>query len=148
MQVANSIIRKYRECDLDDVLRIWLKGNLEAHPFISSSYWKRYLGMMPTALSQANVVVYEIKDKVVVFAGMSGCYIEGLFVMKEYQGRGIGHSIMSHLKSNNSNICLRVYEKNLKAINFYSSEEFKVIEHTLDEETTEKEFIMCWQSQL
>ena len=33
------MIRKYQKSDLDALMQIWLKGNLDAHDFIDPSYW-------------------------------------------------------------------------------------------------------------
>lgn len=37
------MIRRLEEKDLEEVARIWLDSNIEAHSFISETYWRRKL---------------------------------------------------------------------------------------------------------
>ena len=34
------MIRMFDACDLDQVMELWLNGNIEAHDFIPRNYWE------------------------------------------------------------------------------------------------------------
>lgn len=33
------MIRQFQKSDIEQIMKIWLNGNLDAHPFISKEYW-------------------------------------------------------------------------------------------------------------
>ena len=34
------MIRKFRETDLDSIMKLWLETNISAHDFIDEKYWQ------------------------------------------------------------------------------------------------------------
>lgn len=44
------IIRDFQPNDLDQVMKIWLEGNLNAHPFVDRKYWINNFEMVRDAL--------------------------------------------------------------------------------------------------
>ena len=138
------MIRKFRNADLSQVLDIWLEGNLQAHSFITASYWKNNVGFVSSALPKACVYVYEEKGIVIAFVGLEENHIAGLFVKEEYRSRGIGHSLLDFIKHVYGSLTLCVYEKNLRALNFYKNEEFEVVDRKIDSAVEEAEYMMKW----
>ena len=58
--------------------------------------------------------------------------IDKLYVYKQYHGKGIGKYILNIGHQNNyKSICLDVWDKNLKAIEFYKKNGFKNVDKTL-----------------
>ena len=55
----------------DDVLRIWLDVNREAHDFIPCSYWEKSIRNMKKELSDLNIYVYEANGVVKGFVKMT-----------------------------------------------------------------------------
>ncbi|SJZ57578.1 Acetyltransferase (GNAT) family protein [Pilibacter termitis] len=87
-----TVIRKIiniNEKQLEELLNIWLYSNLEAHSFIPDKYWYQNLLFVKEALVSAEIYSYIDKDKIIGFIGLSNNYIAGLFVNKDYRGRGI-----------------------------------------------------------
>ena len=111
------MIRELRKVDINKVAEIWLDTNIKTHYFISAQYWKSNFELVKELLLQATVYVYEDKQEIQGFIGLSNEYIEGIFVSAE----------------------------NTRAISFYQREGFEIQYSGLDEATGEKDYVMAWQ---
>ena len=69
------MIRKLRKADINKVADIWLDTNIKAHYFIPAQYWKRNFDLVKELLLQATVYVYEDKQEIQGFVGLSDEYI-------------------------------------------------------------------------
>lgn len=138
------MIRVLEEKDVDTVAKIWLETNIKAHDFIASNYWKEHYEIIKDMFLQAEVYVYEIEKEIMGFIGLDKEYIEGIFVLDQYQKRGIGKALLNHVKAKKEHLSLNVYQKNLNAILFYQREGFCVQYEDVDENTGEKEYRMVW----
>lgn len=139
------MIRGLQKADINKVADIWLDTNLKAHYFISAQYWKSNFDLVKEMLSQAEVYVYENEQKIQAFIGLSGEYIEGIFVSDEMQSQGIGKFLLDYIKDRKTKLCLNVYQKNTRAIHFYQRESFEIQCEGFDEATGEKDYLMVWQ---
>ena len=74
------MIRELRKVDINKVAEIWLDTNIKTHYFISAQYWKSNFELVKKLLLQATVYVYEDKQEIQGFIGLSDEYIEGVFV--------------------------------------------------------------------
>ncbi len=140
------MIRQYLDGDIDAVMRIWLKTNLQAHDFISADYWQSNFNAVKEMLPQAEVYVHEDDrtKQIDGFLGLNGNYIEGIFVKKAAQSKGIGTQLLNHAKEVRSTLRVSVYQKNEKAIQFYLRKEFGIRSENIDGNTGENEFGMVW----
>lgn len=138
------MIRAFQIDDIDNIMKIWLETNIEAHDFIPPSYWENHYDMVKEMLPRASIYVYEMDKQIVGFIGMTDNYIEGIFVAKKYQSQGIGSQLISYAKENYASLSLQVYQKNTPSISFYEKENFKIIEEKIDAQTKEKELLMSW----
>lgn len=138
------MIRVLEEKDVDTVAKIWLETNIKTHDFIASNYWKEHYEIIKDMFLQAEVYVYEIEKEIMGFIGLDKEYIEGIFVLDQYQKRGIGKALLNHVKAKKEHLSLNVYQKNLNAILFYQREGFCVQYEDVDENTGEKEYRMVW----
>ena len=100
--------------------------------------------MVKDMFLQAEVYVYEIEKEIMGFIGLDKEYIEGIFVLDQYQKRGIGKALLNHVKAKKEHLSLNVYHKNLNAIQFYQREGFCVQYEDVDKNTGEKEYRMVW----
>ena len=139
------MIRKLRKADINKVADIWLDTNIKAHYFIPAQYWKRNFDLVKELLLQATVYVYEDKQEIQGFVGLSNEYIEGIFVSAEMQSQGIGKILLNYVKGKRNKLILNVYQKNTRAISFYQREGFEIQYSGLDEATGEKDYVMAWQ---
>lgn len=138
------MIRVLEEKDVDIVAKIWLETNIKAHDFIASNYWKEHYEIIKDMFLQAEVYVYEIEKEIMGFIGLDKEYIEGIFVLDQYQKRGIGKALLNHVKAKKEHLSLNVYHKNLNAILFYQREGFCIQYEDVDKNTGEKEYRMVW----
>lgn len=134
-------IRALRRADIGRVMELWLDANLKAHSFIPTAYWKSNFDAVKEMLPQAEVYVYEDASEIDAFVGLNGTYIEGIFVSSE---KGIGRRLLDFVKTKRTKLCLNVYQKNTRAIDFYQREGFKIRCEGLDESTGEKDYEMVW----
>ena len=139
------MIRELRKADINIVADIWLDTNIKAHYFISAQYWKSNFELVKELLLQATVYVYEDKQEIQGFIGLSNEYIEGIFVSAEMQSQGIGKILLNYVKGKRNKLILNVYQKNTRAISFYQREGFEIQYSGLDEATGEKDYVMAWQ---
>ena len=138
------MIRKLRKADINKVAEIWLDTNIKTHYFISAQYWKSNFELVKELLLQATVYVYEDKQEIQGFIGLSNEYIEGIFVSAEMQSQGIGKILLNYVKGKRNKLILNVYQKNTRAISFYQREGFEIQHSGLDEATGEKDYVMAW----
>ena len=139
------MIRELRKVDINKVAEIWLDTNIKRHYFISAQYWKSNFELVKELLLQATVYVYEDKQEIQGFIGLSNEYIEGIFVSAEMQSQGIGKILLNYVKGKRNKLILNVYQKNTRAISFYQREGFEIQYSGLDEATGEKDYVMAWQ---
>ncbi len=139
------MIRKLRKADINKVADMWLDTNIKAHYFIPAQYWKRNFDLVKELLLQATVYVYEDKQEIQGFVGLSDEYIEGIFVSAEMQSQGIGKILLNYVKGKRNNLLLNVYQKNTRAISFYQREGFEIQCNGIDEATGERDYAMAWQ---
>ena len=139
------MVRELKKPDIDRVADIWLDTNLKAHYFIPAQYWKRNFELVKEMLLQAEVYIYVNNQKIQGFIGLRDEYIEGIFVSDEMQSQGIGKMLLDYVKSKKEKLLLNVYQKNVRAINFYRREGFQIQCEGLDKLTGEKDYVMIWQ---
>ena len=140
------MIRKLQNVDINKVVDIWLKTNLEAHDFIPGQYWTSNYEAVKKMLPQAEVYVYEDNKIIQGFVGVRDEYIEGIFVSGKMQSHGIGKALLDYIKDKKARLQLNVYQKNVRAMSFYQREGFTIQSEWLDEFTGEKEYVMEWNS--
>lgn len=139
------MIRKLRKTDLDEVAYIWLHTNKKAHDFIPETYWDEHFEMVKGMLGDAEIYVFEEQEQIKGFVGLDGEYIAGIFVREKEQSLGIGKQLLDFVKSLKGQLKLNVYQKNERAIKFYTREQFEIQDEQTDEATGEAEYLMLWK---
>ena len=143
------MIRKFETQDLDAVMQIWLQANLDAHAFISASFWTEHFEMVRDLLPQAELYVHENEAtrQIDGFIGLTENHIEGIFVAESARSKGVGKSLLEYAKSCKPYLTLSVYQKNERALAFYRREQFTVHSEGIDGDTNEAEIQMLWTRQ-
>lgn len=139
------MIRTLQNKDINEVSRIWLNSNIQAHDFIPSQYWHDQYEMVKEEISKVEVYVYEDNNKILGFVGLSENYLAGIFIRQDVQSKGIGKTLMNFVKGIKEQINLSVYQKNERAIKFYQREGFVIQSENIDHYTNEKEYSMTWK---
>lgn len=131
--------------DLDQVMELWLNGNIEAHDFIPRNYWESNAPMVREQLLQAEIYVYETDGKILGFVGLQGDYLAGIFVDRHARSMGIGGQLIHYVQKIRRTLTLNVYRKNQRAMEFYLREGFSVLSEDIDEATGETDIVLSWK---
>ena len=125
-------------------MEIWLESTIDAHKFISKEYWnENYNIVKDMYIPMSKTFVYEDNDDIRGFISViNNDFIGALFVEKNYQGQGIGKSLIDYAKNLYDNLSLAVYKENEKALEFYKKMGFKIISENINEDTNCVEYIM------
>lgn len=138
------MIRSFQPADLDTLMRIWLEGNLDAHPFIPAGYWRGQAEAVRGMLPGAELLIYDAGGGPEGFLGLYEGEIAGLFVRREARSRGIGHALLSAAKERYPSLTLRVYRENRRARAFYAREGFFPCAAQTDAATGAAEYLLRW----
>lgn len=139
------MIRKYEKNDLERIMEIWLSSNIEAHGFIRSEYWRERFAYAAEAIPRAEVYVALRGDGIAGFIGLNEGHIEGIFVDGGCRSQGVGKSLIDFAKGLYPRLSLCVYEKNIRAADFYRREGFLPVRKKPDISTGEPEILMRWE---
>ena len=140
------MIRSLEKQDIDRVMAIWLTSNIQAHSFIPKEYWQYNFEAVREILPQAEVFIYETEKRILGFIGLSGDYIEGIFVDEAVRSQGIGKQLLDYVKQEHQELYLQVYVENERAESFYKREGFLVEKEEREAETGAIERRMLWRS--
>lgn len=139
------IIRKIGNQDISVVVDIWYEASIIAHSFISKEYWKANMELMKVKyIPMSEIYLAANGQEIFGFVALIDEYLAAIFVRPEIQGKGIGSSLLGHVKNFRNNLQLKVYKKNRNSIEFYKTKGFSVISESMDDETDEKEYVMEW----
>ena len=138
------MIREFNNKDLDDVMKIWLDTNTNAHSFIQKNYWQDNYEDVRGMLPEAEIFIYEYDHTIQGFIGLMDDYIAGIFIDSGCQSQGIGKALLDQTKKVHSNLSLQVYKNNEGAVRFYTREGFSPVKEQMDENTGETELVMTW----
>lgn len=133
-----------KDSELEKVSQIWLDSNLEAHDFIDKNFWLDNYPIVKEQFKTAEIYV-DAESEVKGFVGLQDDYIAGIFVEKSYRNQGIGKKLINFLKKNHQELSLDVYDKNIRAKQFYERNGFEVSTQSIERETGEKESWLVWK---
>ena len=131
--------------DINQVMKIWLDSNIDAHSFIKREYWISNAPDVKKQLLHAEIYVYAQESKIVGFVGMLDNYLACIFVDKVVRSNGIGKQLLEYIKGIRQEFTLRVYKENKGAVNFYEREGLTTILEEMDKATNKIELLMQWK---
>lgn len=140
------MIKELENFEIDEVLDVWLKTNIKAHNFIDKSYWiNNYEIVKNEYIPNSKTFIYKEENIIKGFISvLNNCFIGALFVLDEYQGKGIGKSLIDYCKNLYPKLELSVYKENTFAISFYKKYNFKIEKEIQCEDLPNKEYLMKW----
>jgi putative acetyltransferase len=134
------MIRPYVDQDLAELLDLWYRASLIAHPFLSNEFLEtERRDIADRWLPVAETMVYEVDGHVVAFLSMVGNEVGGLFVDPGHQRRGIGRALLDTARQSHPYLELSVFEANNDGRRFYDAYGFKVTGRRIDVQTGEPE---------
>ena len=148
---GDYMIRKIKEEDLTKVMTIWVKGNFKANSFIEKDYWLEiYNQVKVDFLENFKTYVYVENDEILGFISIDENEIKAIFVKEENRGHEIGTKLLNYYRNNleeNAELFVKVFEKNMNGIIFFSNLQFKNTKIQLNEQFNEKEYVMTWKKE-
>ena len=145
------MIRKIKEEDLTNVMTIWVKGNFKANSFIEKDYWLEiYNQTKLDFLENYKTYVYVENDEILGFISICDNEIKAIYVKEEKRENGIGTKLLNHCRDNlgeNTEMYVKIFEKNMKGILFFSKRQFKNNKIQLNEQFNETEYVMTWKTE-
>lgn len=141
-----SMIKQLENFEIEEIMEIWLKTNITAHSFIPEKYWiDNYNVVKDEYMPISTTFVYKEDNIIKAFISvMNNSFIGALFVLKDYQGQGIGKELIVYCKSLYSNLELGVYAENISAVKFYENCGFIVKSEQPNEDSGLIEYTMEW----
>jgi putative acetyltransferase len=130
------VLRAYRDDDLADVLDVWYRASLIAHPFLSAEFLERERQQIADEwMPAADTTVYVAEGRVVGFLSLIGDEIGAIFVDPDRHRQGIGRALMDSALARRPFLELDVFEANETGRRFYEASGFEVVDRHLDAET-------------
>lgn len=124
------MIRKYNESEIPELLEIWEKAALIAHPFLTQEFHEMVKELMKNKfLPNSDTWVYAEGGVIIGFISMNGNEIGGLFVNPGAQSKGVGTSLVNHQKELHNELEVEVFQENKIGVPFYKKNGFSIIKN-------------------
>ncbi|PKV52570.1 putative acetyltransferase [Aquimarina sp. MAR_2010_214] len=125
------MIRKYKEVDLEILMKIWGEASVLAHPFLEDEFVQKVTQDMRQIYlpnPEANTYVYKENENIVGFISMIENEIAGLFVNPKNCSKGIGSALVNYVQEKGYDILeVEVFKNNEIGRAFYDKYGFKKI---------------------
>ncbi len=136
MRDTREVIRPFTDNDLGDVLDVWYRASVEAHSFLTESFFEaERLQIAEQWLPSSETLVSESDGRVVGFVSMLGNEVGGIFVDPAHQRRGVGSALMDAVTASRRHVVLDVFEANAIGRSFYAAYGFRDIGSSAEETT-------------
>ena len=133
---GDTVIRKYRPEDCDEVLSVWAAASELAHPFLSEAFLEgERREIRNVHLPKAETWVWEAGGRVVGFISLLGNEVGAVFVDPSFQRSGIGRTLMDHAKALRGRLEVEVFRDNVVGRSFYARYGFEPILKKVHEPT-------------
>ena len=128
------MIRKYNEIEIPTLIDIWEEASTLAHPFLDAEFTQMVKkAMTEMYLPNSDTWVYIESDEIKGFISMAENEIGGLFVKPNHHSKGIGTSLVNHMKQFHKELEVEVFELNKIGKPFYEKYGFKVFKEYIHE---------------
>ena len=140
------MIQKWDATETGPLLELWLESTIYAHPFIAESYWRESLEVVRDVyLPAAATWVWQENDALKGFISvMDSRFVGALFVAPHAIRHGIGRALLDEVKQHYDWLSLEVYQKNVRAVNFYHAQGFRIEDCAWQDDTQHPTWIMHW----
>ena len=140
------MIQKWDATETGPLLELWLESTIYAHPFIAESYWRESLEVVRDVyLPAAATWVWQGNDALKGFISvMDSRFVGALFVAPQAIRHGIGRALLDEVKQHYDWLSLEVYQKNVRAVNFYHAQGFRIEDCAWQDDTQHPTWIMHW----
>lgn len=138
-------IRESQQTEISKLVDIWYEASIDSHDFIAPDYWRtQQAAMKEKYLPTSETYVISEGNGIVGFVSLVDNYLAALFIDVNVQGEGYGKALLNFVKDQRDFIQLTVYKKNQNAVDFYLKNHFSIKEQSIDQQTSEEEYVMHW----
>lgn len=115
-----TMIRPFQEGDTERLIEIWYTTSMEAHAFVPDDFWEREREVVRNKyIPITESYMFEEDGVAVAFISLlEPDEVGALFVLPQYQGRGIGSKLILHAADLKGSLRLSAFKENPKAIQF------------------------------
>lgn len=133
-------IRPYTDGDLEELLDVWYRASLVAHPFLSEAFLATERREISERwLPMAETTVYDVDGHAVGFIALIGNEVGAIFVDPDHQSMGVGRALMNHARESRPFLELNVFEANAIGRRFYDTYGFEFVDRHIHEASGETE---------
>ena len=133
-------IRPYTDEDLEELLDVWYRASLVAHPFLSEAFLTTERREISGRwLPMAETTVFDVDGHVVGFIALIGNEVGAIFVDPDHQSMGVGRALMNHARESRPFLELNVFEANAIGRRFYDTYGFEFVDRHIHEASGETE---------
>jgi putative acetyltransferase len=140
------MIRHATNTDFHELAELYHDASLIAHPFIDPEYIardRRHLSEQRLPLEQA--FLWERQGNIEGYIALDGTRINGLFIRVEHQRKGIGRTLVEHVKQLHDQLRVKVFQENYQAQRFYFAMGFEVVpEAETPQDGPHAQYCMRW----
>lgn len=122
-------------------MEIWLQTNITTHHYIPANFFYENYNVVKKLLPSSTIFV-EDTHGIKGFIGLIDNYIAGLFIEQHSQRMRFGTHLINKAKTLYNQLSLHVYKQNINAVNFYKTQDFKIVSEQLNEKTSIPEYLM------
>jgi len=139
------MLSNFNKKDIDIIMKIWKDNNQKYQSFMGNQYWiDKYIQTRDEFLN-GKIYVYTESTKILAFVVFDDDgSVLNIQVKPEIQREGIGKLLLEKIKNENSNLCVKVFEKNVNAILFFKAMGFRKTDENVDDITNENVYNMKW----
>jgi putative acetyltransferase len=138
--VVPEMIRASRSEDTAQVIDVWYRASLIAHPFLTDDFLEvERAEIVERWLPAAATTIYEIDGRVVGFISLVDTEVGAVFVDPDHQGRGIGSALMDHARASRPFLELDVFEANTIGRGFYRVYGFRLVDRHVNDQAGQVE---------
>lgn len=114
---------------VDDILEVWEASVRATHDFLSEKDIQAYKALIGGQYLQSlNLFCVKEEDSIAGFIGLQGRLIQMLFIHPKYVAKGLGKALVNFAISKHGATEVDVNEQNTKALGFYKSLGFEVVD--------------------
>ena len=133
-------IRPYTDGDLEELLDVWYRASLVAHPFLSEAFLATERREISERwLPMAETTVYDVDGHAVGFIALIGNEVGAIFVDPDHQSMGVGRALKNHARESRPFLELNVFEANAIGRRFYDTYGFEFVDRHIHEASGETE---------
>jgi len=133
---------------MKQIIDVWYATSKICHDFVNNDYWLACKDDIANKyIPSAETVVAKYEGKIVGFVSLVDNILAAIFVLPDYQGKGIGQKLLMNAFEKRDSLLLTVYEKNTSARRFYQSHKFMELGKSVDEHTGEVEVTIEWNAE-